>query len=87
MVLADLVVDIADAGVGDCPLGKFTVAARLDDGPARGADEFVDTRLVEMVSDALRRAGLGDQIGHQGEHRVVGRGLGGAGARTHVNPP
>ena len=33
MILADLVVDIADAGIGDCKLGKLAIARRLDDRP------------------------------------------------------
>ena len=37
VVLADLVVDVADAGVGDRQLGKRAVASRLDDRPAGAA--------------------------------------------------
>ena len=33
MVLADLVVDVADAGIGDCKLGKLAIARRFDDRP------------------------------------------------------
>ena len=61
MVLADLVVDIADAGVGNRELGELAVARRLDDRPAGGGDELVDARLVVVVGDRLRGARARDE--------------------------
>ena len=49
VVLADLVVDVADAGVGHRQLGQLAVALRLDDGPAGRGHQLVDARLVVAV--------------------------------------
>jgi hypothetical protein len=54
MVLAHLVVDVADAGVGHRQLGQRAVARRLQDRPAGGGDQVVDPRLVVAVGHALR---------------------------------
>ena len=56
VVLAHLVGDVADAGVGHGQLGQLAVARRLDDRPAGGGDQLVDPRLVVALGDALRGA-------------------------------
>jgi hypothetical protein len=56
VVLADLVLDVADAGVGTASLGERAVAAGLEDRPAGGGDDLVDARLVVAVGDRLRDA-------------------------------
>ena len=63
VVLADLVVDVADAGVGHGELGELAVARRLEDGPAGGGDELVGALLVVGVGHALRGAGALDEAG------------------------
>ena len=64
VVLADLVLDEADAGVRDRELGQRAVAPGLQDRPGGGGDQVVDARLVVAVGDRLRGACAGDQFGH-----------------------
>jgi len=56
MVLADLVLDVADAGVGDRQLGQFAVARWFEDGPAGRRNQVVDALLVVAVRHRLRGA-------------------------------
>ena len=56
MVLADLVVDIADAGISDREFGKLAIARRLDDRPASGCHHLVDLCLVIAIRHGLRGA-------------------------------
>ncbi|MCY1240026.1 hypothetical protein D9M72_528540 [compost metagenome] len=59
VVLADLVVDIAQAGVGDGTLGQLAVARGLHDGPRRSGDCRVDGGLAGTRELALRLPGPG----------------------------
>ncbi|MNT60823.1 hypothetical protein D3C72_1984300 [compost metagenome] len=54
VVLAQLVVDVAQPGVGYSTLGQRAVARGLHDGPRRGGDGCVDSGLVGTGELALR---------------------------------
>jgi hypothetical protein len=63
VVLAHLVLDIADTGIGHSQLGQLAVAGRLDDRPACGNDYGVDLLLRPGFINALRSAGARHQFG------------------------
>ncbi len=75
VVLAHLVFDAADAGVGHRQLGQLAVARRLDDGPAGGRDQLVDARLVVAVGHVLCGAGAGHEAGDSALNVVHGLDL------------
>ena len=68
VVFAHLVLDIADAGIGDGALCEFAVARGFDDRPARRRDQRIDAQLVIAIGDPLRRARARHQIAdHRGD--------------------
>ncbi len=64
MVLANLVVDIADACIGDREFGKFAVSRRLDDRPTSSSHHLVDLCLIVGIRHILCSASTLNKRGY-----------------------